>query len=156
MDPKFGSGNGMGSMDPRQIDEWYENYAVGCPPFAEDVRQELLDLKTDTRVLRDAICLSAALTLNARDLVHDITQSIMDYKEDLAAMRDDIITLTHQAIGDFTLGDYTLIKEGDGFMSPEIRQTVAIIMNIKLDTDHIDVQRMRELVSIIRRVHILI
>ena len=62
---------------PEEIDEWFINYAEGCPHFAPEVKADLLALKDETRVLRDAYCLAAALTLNSRELVHDITQSMM-------------------------------------------------------------------------------
>jgi|TARA_B100001094_G_scaffold197685_1_gene191775 hypothetical protein len=150
---------GMGIRDdepPEKIEEWYKNYAVGCPAFASDVKDELLALRTEERSLRDVYCLAAALTINSRDLVHDITQSIMDYHLALNAERDAIIQLTHQAVKDFTVGDLQLVKKEDGFMSGDIRQAVAIAMNVKLDTDHVDIKRIRELVALVRRVHILI
>ena len=140
---------------PEQIEEWFMNYSVGCPPFAEDVKEELIALGKEERSLRDVYCLAAALTINSRDLVHDITQSIMDYNEPINEERDNILKLTHQAVKDFTEGDYNLVKEGH-WMSGDVRAAVAVAMNVKLDVEHVDIKRIKELVSLVKRVHILI
>ena len=34
---------------PEQIDEWFVNYAEGCPNFAPEVKADLLALKDETR-----------------------------------------------------------------------------------------------------------
>ena len=46
---------GMGIRDdepPEKIEEWYKNYAVGCPAFASDVKDELLALRTEEKIGR--------------------------------------------------------------------------------------------------------
>tara|TARA_Y100001937_G_scaffold128013_1_gene202069 strand:- start:1531 stop:2007 length:477 start_codon:yes stop_codon:yes gene_type:complete len=147
---------------PEQIDEWFINYAEGCPPFAGDVKEELLALKDETRVLRDAFCLAAALTINSRDLVHDITQSMMMYQKDLFVNYDEICRLTVDAIKDFTCygpldGNHLdQVKDGGIFLEGDVRTAVAIAMGVHLNDKHPDIQRIRELVSLIKRVHILI
>ena len=149
-----------------KIDEWFMNYSVGCPHFADEVREELIALRDEERSLRDVYCLAAALTINARDLVHDITQSIMDFnKLGLNDERDNILKLVHKAIKDFTehgdgdmygAPELNLVNEGKHFMEGDVRQAVAIAMGVHLNDKHPDIVRIRELVSLIKRVHILI
>ena len=146
---------------PEQIEEWFMNYSVGCPPFAEDVKKELIALGKEERSLRDVYCLAAALTINSRDLVHDITQSIMEYNEAINEERDNILMMTHQAVKDFTEhGDgedeLNLVHKGNHFMEGDVRQAVAIAMGVHLNDKHPDIVRIREFVSLIKRVHILI
>ena len=146
---------------PEQIDEWFINYSEGCPPFAGDVKEELLALKDETRVLRDAYCLAAALTINSRELVHDITQSMMVYQKDLFKNYDDICSFTVEAIKDFTCygdGDphLDMVKAGDFAFEGDVRTAVAIAMGVHLNDKHPDIKRIRELVSLIKRVHILV
>ena len=143
------------------IDEWFMNYAEGCPPFAPEVRKELEALKEEPRVLRDAYCLAAALTINSRELVHDITQSMMVYQKDLFVNYDEICRLTVDAIHDFTCyGDghknLDQVKEGGIFLEGDVRTAVAIAMGVHLNDKHPDIKRIRELVSLIKRVHILV
>ena len=143
------------------IDEWFMNYAEGCPPFAPEVKKELEALKKEPRVLRDAYCLAAALTVNSRELVHDITQSMMVYNKDLFVNYDEICRLTVDAIHDFTCygdGDKNLdqVKEGGIFLEGDVRTAVAIAMGVHLNDKHPDIKRIRELVSLIKRVHILV
>ena len=121
------------------IDEWFMNYAEGCPPFAPEVKKELEALKKEPRVLRDAYCLAAALTVNSRE----------------------ICRLTVDAIHDFTCygdGDKNLdqVKEGGIFLEGDVRTAVAIAMGVHLNDKHPDIKRIREFVSLIKRVHILV
>ena len=146
---------------PEQIEEWFMNYSVGCPHFAEDVKKELIALGKEERSLRDVYCLAAALTINSRDLVHDITQSIMEYNEAINEERDNILMMTHQAVKHFTEhGDgedeLNLVHKGNHFMEGDVRQAVAIAMGVHLNDKHHDIVRIREFVSLIKRVHILI
>ena len=146
---------------PEQIDEWFINYAEGCPHFAPEVKKDLLALKDETRVLRDAYCLAAALTLNSRELIHDITQSMMMYQKDLFVNYDDICRITVEAIKDFTCygdGDKhrDQVKDGDCFLEGDVRTAVSIAMGVYLNDKHPDIQRIRELVSLIKQVHILV
>ena len=146
---------------PEQIAEWFQNYAVGCPYFATDVKDELLALAKEERSLRDVYCLAAALTINSRDLVHDITQSLMDYNKPINEERDNILMMTHKAVKHFTEhGDgedeLNLVYEGKHFMEGDVRQAVSIAMGVHLNDKHPDIKRIRELVSLIKRVHILI
>ena len=146
---------------PEQIDEWFVNYAEGCPNFAPDVKADLLALKDETRVLRDAYCLAAALTLNSRELVHDITQSMMMYQKDLFVNYDDICRTTVEAIKDFTCygdGDPHLdqVKDGEFAFEGDVRTAVSIAMGVYLNDKHPDIKRIRELVSLIKQVHILV
>ena len=146
---------------PEQIEEWFMNYSVGCPHFAEDVKKELIALGKEERSLRDVYCLAAALTINSRDLVHDITQSIMEYNEAINEERDNILMMTHQAVKHFTEhGDgedeLNLVHKGNHFMEGDVRQAVAIAMGVHLNDKHPDIVRIREFVSLIKRVHILI
>ena len=143
------------------IDEWFMNYAEGCPPFAPDVKKELEELKEEPRVLRDAYCLAAALTINSRELVHDITQSIMMHQDQLFVNYDEICSVTVKAIKDFTCygdGDPHLdqVKDGDFAFEGDVRTAVAIAMGVHLNDKHPDIERIRELVSLIKRVHILV
>ena len=143
------------------IDEWFMNYAEGCPPFAPEVKKELEALKKEPRVLRDAYCLAAALTVNSRELVHDITQSMMVYQKDLFVNYDEICRLTVDAIHDFTCyGDghknLDQVKDGGIFLEGDVRTAVAIAMGVHLNDKHPDIERIRELVSLIKRVHILV
>lgn len=143
------------------IDEWFMNYAEGCPPFAPEVKKELEALKKEPRVLRDAYCLAAALTVNSRELVHDITQSMMVYNKDLFVNYDEICRLTVDAIHDFTCyGDghknLDQVKEGGIFLEGDVRTAVAIAMGVHLNDKHPDIKRIREFVSLIKRVHILV
>ena len=143
------------------IDEWFINYSEGCPPFAPDVKKELEELKEEPRVLRDAYCLAAALTINSRELVHDITQSMMVYQKGLFKNYDDICSFTVEAIKDFTCygdGDphLDMVKAGDFAFEGDVRTAVAIAMGVHLNDKHPDIKRIRELVSLIKRVHILV
>ena len=143
------------------IDEWFINYSEGCPPFAPEVKKELEELKEEPRVLRDAYCLTAALTINSRELVHDITQSMMVCQKDLFKNYDDICSFTVEAIKDFTCygdGDphLDMVKAGDFAFEGDVRTAVAIAMGVHLNDKHPDIQRIRELVSLIKRVHILV
>ena len=143
------------------IDEWFINYSEGCPPFAPEVKKELEELKEEPRVLRDAYCLAAALTINSRELVHDITQSMMVCQKDLFKNYDDICSFTVEAIKDFTCygdGDphLDMVKAGDFAFEGDVRTAVAIAMGVHLNDKHPDIQRIRELVSLIKRVHILV
>ena len=143
------------------IDEWFINYSEGCPPFAPEVKKELEELKEEPRVLRDAYCLAAALTINSRELVHDITQSMMVYQKDLFKNYDDICSFTVEAIKDFTCygdGDphLDMVKAGDFAFEGDVRTAVAIAMGVHLNDKHPDIKRIRELVSLIKRVHILV
>ena len=115
------------------IDEWFINYSEGCPPFAPEVKKELEALKEEPRVLRDAYCLAAALTINSRELVHDITQSMMMYNKDLFNNYDDICSFTVEAIKDFTCygdGDphLDMVKTGDFAFEGDVRTAVAIVI----------------------------
>ena len=143
------------------IDEWFINYSEGCPPFAPEVKKELEELKEEPRVLRDAYCLAAALTINSRELVHDITQSMMVYQKDLFKNYDDICSFTVEAIKDFTCygdGDphLDMVKAGDFAFEGDVRTAVAIAMGVHLNDKHPAIKRIRELVSLIKRVHILV
>ena len=143
------------------IDEWFINYSEGCPPFAPEVKKELEELKEEPRVLRDAYCLAAALTINSRELVHDITQSMMVYQKDLFKNYDDICSFTVEAIKDFICygdGDphLDMVKAGDFAFEGDVRTAVAIAMGVHLNDKHPDIKRIRELVSLIKRVHILV
>ena len=146
---------------PEQIDEWFVNYAEGCPNFASEVKKDLLALKDEPRVLRDAYCLAAALTLNSRELVHDITQSMMMYQKDLFVNYDDICKTVVEAIKDFTcygpMDDrLDTVKNGDFAFEGDVRTAVSIAMGVYLNDKHPDIQRIRELVSLIKQVHILV
>ena len=115
----------------------------------------------EERSLRDVYCLAAALTINSRDLVHDITQSLMDYNQPINEERDNILMMTHKAVKHFTEhGDgedeLNLVYEGKHFMEGDVRQAVSIAMGVHLNDKHPDIKRIRELVSLIKRVHILI
>jgi len=143
------------------IDEWFMNYAEGCPPFAPEVRKELEALKEEPRVLRDAYCLAAALTINSRELVHDITQSMMFFQKDLFVNYDDICKTVVEAIKDFTcygpMDDrLDTVKNGDFAFEGDVRTAVSIAMGVYLNDKHPDIQRIRELVSLIKQVHILV
>ena len=112
-------------------------------------------------MLRDAYCLAAALTINSRELVHDITQSMMVYQKDLFVNYDEICRLTVDAIHDFTCyGDghknLDQVKDGGIFLEADVRTAVAIAMGVHLNDKHPDIKRIRELVSLIKRVHILV
>ena len=50
----------------------------------------------------------------------------------------------------------TWVYEGKHFMEGDVRQAVSIAMGVHLNDKHPDIKRIRELVSLIKRVHILI
>ena len=69
--------------------------------------------------------------------------------------------MTHKAVKHFTEhGDgedeLNLVYEGKHFMEGDVRQAVSIAMGVHLNDKHPDIKRIRELVSLIKRVHILI
>lgn len=106
--------------------DWYMNYAVGVPEFANHFQQELLNFKTywDQNML-NSVCLTVAVYNNSKDLAHDISQTMFNHNFEFS--RDEAMGVICETMSDYFNGEYVI---GTNHQEGAIRMTLALLKNI--------------------------
>jgi hypothetical protein len=138
----------------KEFPAWFENYSEGLPALAQRWRDQLEELPTKyTSMMREPVCLAAALSLGHIHLMHDIGQTMIDSMDGATGPRDDVIRIAAETIEELTLGTLTISKNP---WNSQIQY--AVICVLTPNSAYYDIPEkntIRELVALVRVLGVL-